>query len=731
MSEWEPATETEAAMRDALRAGDQEQYFRLLARAELVLPVDAEAFAGRAPAGWGTWTTESRTHVLAFTSPAALAACLAEHAGTFRTLPFHDLAIAWPDVEWWLAVNPGLPIEGYLPPWFVAQISRGDVRLPGRTLGARARMEQAVVSRASGAPAAEPPTGRGSGVSAGARGSGLSSADGSLRSSGGRALSRRAELLGRHGFQLPGSANAPRPDNGRAIGATPDNGRAIGATPDNGRAIGATPDNGRVAAASPGDDGPDHVGAVPYPAAGAGHAPSGTAVQSRPQAPDHVGGADYGPGTDPVTPAPRHGQPDPVAPTASVPEPRAAGSPAYPAHAPRPAPAARPGSTDLWDPQPQSLPTDRWEPQPAPASRPAPAGGPPAGTPSAQPAPAPTAVSAPAPAPAAVSAPAPAPAAVSAPAPDFTAANQVEESLLEAASEGSTDSFLSTLLLAKVLVPGPHDDAIAHIDQWRTEEIEGQPYVVVFTSAERLRAHLGEDRPADWIKFTQLINAWPREALSFAVNPGTPIGATLPGSQVVALAAWAAGEGLTDERPEPEAPAPEPEPPRPESTPSPPVGPVVMQKTIPASQVPYYLDRGYDRISGFVHRASEVTHLRTPTELYNALGLNYSDSKFSPDDPEVYVLRWAAHRGNLYRIPYGGQHEAAMHAMQGWVIERAPFRGNGFAPSESRDVIAEFKVDSARLPHGAELWQVDRDGNEKLVAVFDADWPRWQRVGEQ
>ena len=141
-------------------------------------------------------------------------------------------------------------------------------------------------------------------------------------------------------------------------------------------------------------------------------------------------------------------------------------------------------------------------------------------------------------------------------------------------------------------------------------------------------------------------------------------------------------------------------------------------------QVPYYLERGYDRVSGFVHRATEVAHLRTPADFYSALGLGYPDSPFKPDDNEAYVLRWTAHRGNLYRIPYGGPTEAAMRAMQGWVIERPPFRGNGFAPSEGRDVIAEFKVDSVRLPHGAQLWRVDADGTEKLIAMFDADAPR-------
>ncbi|MGC1214203.1 MAG: SseB family protein, partial [Micromonospora sp.] len=143
MTAWEPATEAEVAMGDALRAQDQQLYFRILTRTDLLLPVSAEALAGQVPMGWGTWTTGGRTHVLAFTSAAAMRACLGENAGTSRRTPYADLAAEWPNHEWWLAVNPGLPIEGYLPAWFVAQLSRGDVRLPGRTMGARARLERA------------------------------------------------------------------------------------------------------------------------------------------------------------------------------------------------------------------------------------------------------------------------------------------------------------------------------------------------------------------------------------------------------------------------------------------------------------------------------------------------------------------------------------------------------------------------------------------------------------
>jgi YD repeat-containing protein len=39
-------------------------------------------------------------------------------------------------------------------------------------------------------------------------------------------------------------------------------------------------------------------------------------------------------------------------------------------------------------------------------------------------------------------------------------------------------------------------------------------------------------------------------------------------------------------------------------------------------------------------------------------------------------------------------------------------------------------VDSVRLPHGSQLWRIDADGSERMVAIFDNDGPTWRRVGE-
>jgi hypothetical protein len=263
--------------------------------------------------------------------------------------------------------------------------------------------------------------------------------------------------------------------------------------------------------------------------------------------------------------------------------------------------------------------------------------------------------------------------------------------------------------------------------------VDGQPYVVVFTSPQRLTDHLGPETPSVATKFVHLIRVWPEDAWSFAVNPGTPVGATLPGGQIRALATWAAEVGLTDE-PSVEFETPVETPAATPAASPAPVKPVSadaevgMQKSVPPTQVPYFLERGYDRISGFVNRASEVAHLTTPEQLYTALGLGYPGSPFKPSDDEMYVLRWTAYRPDLYRIPFGGRDENAMRAMQGWMIERPPFRGNGFAPGETADVIAEYKVDSVRLPHGAQMWRLTRDGKETLIALFDSDGPRWVNV---
>ncbi|SFF59029.1 SseB protein N-terminal domain-containing protein [Actinoplanes philippinensis] len=1202
MSEWEPATDAEVAMRDALRTDDQESYFRILAGVDLLLPVSAEVLAGTAPMGWGTWSTGGRTHVLAFTSNAALQSCLADYTGSARRVPYSELANTWPNLEWWLAVNPGLPIEGYLPAWFVAQLARGDLRLPTRgpgreahptskiqELGAAAlaanrvggesggptyEPEPAVAVPAAaaappvpaavaappvpaappvapavapippvgntppmgpgglpvrtpsgtspsglpvrspsspsapgspaapgfpaapGSPAAVPggyqppatpaayappavpaapsvPPGRGGTGSAMATpgwekpgmpfrpeedprgplqdpgaplpvrtpmantppvpehvmpynpaeapvdpawagkqgpqqsgpapagapplaaplatpasappfaapasappfntpaappfnapaGSALASAppfggqagspaaaqfggpagsppppSAPAGSNLGGALPRRqpgqstggGSMTSMAGF-VPASSNAANAGNSPAIrpasppGApasappsygtptppfggpsgqasgvpassapgfggqaasgpgygAPSSGAGFGASASSGPATGSpasAPGSGGPGVGVPGFGGPASAGngfggpapsgsgfggpAAPGsgsgpassgpgfggpgssgPGSGGGPASSGPGFGGPGSAGPGSGGGSAssgpgfgGPGSSgsgfggPGSSGPAFGGPgaqQPVSPARPSAPPLAAsgagsGGPggALPRRQVTP-PSERPTSMaaaaqalgartpsnepPAWERQTPPPAADRFGPSgPAPSIVPRPEADSPAATTmtnllppvipgasgadrgaSAYPASgpgypasaAPQAYTQPAPGPAyglpPQGSPASAYAAQSLSGPafatqalpvatggytpsgasnmgvsgsatgsrgpsatDFVPANEVERELQDAADTGNTDVFLSTLLLAQVLVPvashsrpgsAPGESGFAFLP----EEVEGERYLIVFTSKDRLSDHFGEPTRTVGVRFYELIRNWPDPAWSFAVNPGTPVGAKYPGAQIIALANWATEAGLGAEPVEvpvtetPPAPVPAPEPASDEAQQA-----TVMQKTIAAEQVDYYLDRGYDRVAGFVHRASEVEHLRTPGELFGALGLYYDASPFQPDAKEAFVLRWPAYRPSLYRIPYGGQNEQALRAMDGWVIERPPFRGNGFAPGEGRDVIAEFKVDSVRLPHGAQLWSIDADGNERMMAIFDADGPKWRRVGE-
>ncbi|MEU4821095.1 SseB family protein [Actinomadura sp. NPDC023710] len=152
---------------------------------------------------------------------------------------------------------------------------------------------------------------------------------------------------------------------------------------------------------------------------------------------------------------------------------------------------------------------------------------------------------------------------------------------------------------------------------------------------------------------------------------------------------------------------------------------VVMQKAVRPEHVQHYLEGGYDLVAGYVHRLQDVQELRSPGALIRALGLVYEGSPFAPADEQIFVIRWPAVKPALFRRPLGGIDEWSMGIIPGgWVIEKAPFPGSGYAPGDG-PAIPEFKVQSQRLPHGAEMYRLDAQGRESLVAGYDADLRRW------
>ncbi|MBA8951025.1 hypothetical protein HNR61_002656 [Actinomadura namibiensis] len=373
--------------------------------------------------------------------------------------------------------------------------------------------------------------------------------------------------------------------------------------------------------------------------------------------------------------------------------------------------------------------------------------------------------------------------------PLFEPGNRIDQELYEAVLAGDSDAFLRVLLAANVLVPIPQDaplevTPIQREFRWEAA-LRGDDAVQVFTSLVRLREVLPESRFV-YADFRELIGSWPHQDWAMLLNPGTRIGASLRGDQVRALSEWAVRVGLV--RPLSEVPttpvpvhepqaapesfaAPEPDPtqtvqdvpadefgvpaaqepvhedvappvdpqrngaparperllpPEPEGEPVP--QPAIMQKVVPHPHVSWYLEQGYDRIGGFVHPTSDVADLQTPQQLYETLGLLYEGSPFSPDDEGVYVIRWPAYCSGLYRIPFGGRTEEELAAWgdAGWVLETEPFEGTGFAPG-SAGTIREYKVDSIRLPYGAEMYHLGADRSERFIAMYDPDRLAWLR----
>jgi hypothetical protein len=769
---WEPANQLEHQLRDALRDGDQDAYFALVSGAELFVPLPpGEGDPNSAnPAGGFTWPTSSRdgrTHVLAYTSSEAGQSCLGATYQQFVRMTLADMARTWPDQEWWLALNSGLPIEGYLPAWFIGQLTAGIAPIPGEASPQDAAPPaQAAVSGNTVPPMPD----------------------------GEQALTP-APLAAGHGVPP-----APPGQAGMHPGTAPDD--ALSVTMRDVLAAPAHDAAPPVPEAAPLPDAvPPPPQAVPAPAPEpepVSPLPPVPSPESAPAMPD----APVTDGPPPIDPPPLDGpfevDESPVVLhftpeaefTALDAEERALldaaargdrkeflrtllgvrqiwvpvvengdlmlapGRPGFQWHVDessgRPVVPLYTGPGRMRDamgghpfvlsdlakvlrfwPDPvlelvinggtaigASIPGDRV-----------------------------TGMSLQVDADAAARL-----------ANDFPAQSDAERQMFDVRSD--PEMVVKVLLDTTVFLPvwsrtppavqtRPGDAEFP----WSAVPVHGRPSVLAFTSFDWMKAAVGTTgfvMPT----FAELITAWPENDWSVSVNPGTPIEVALSGEQIRTLATSAAAPMSVSEATPPQIPpqadvppaateAPGVEgqaPPVPlETAPSgsrrddsggapdaPPGAWAIMQKVVPHEQVAWHLEQAYDRVAGFVHRVQDVVDLNTPKLIYESLGLLREDSPFGPDDTEVHVIRWPAYRSGLYRIPFGGQSEEAVRAWgdSGWVVELPPFGGDGFAPG-SAGSIREYKVDSMRLPHGSEMYAISSEGSERFVARYDADRLAW------
>ncbi|MDN3360013.1 SseB family protein [Actinomadura sp. DC4] len=731
---WEPANQLEHQLRDALRDGDQDAYFALVRGAELFVPLppgEADAVGEIPPSFiWPTSARDGRTHVLAYTSGEAARACLGPTYQQFVHLTLSDMARTWPDQEWWLALNSGLPIEGYLPAWFIGQLTAGIAPIPGEAPPQDATSPAAEAAPVQAAPVPAPLSSDGLAPQAAMPAPPLTEPLENGMHPGSMPADRGEETMRDVISPIPAAETSLPPD---AIAAptpppppAPVRGESAAAPLDGPFEVDETPVALHI---TPGLEFTplDEEERVLLEAATRGDRKEflRTLLGVRQIWVPVVEGGDLmlAPGRPGFQWYIDDSSGRPVVPLYTGPGRMRDAMGGHPFVLSDLAKVLRfwpdaglelviNGGTAIG----ASIPGDRVTPMSSQVDADA----------------------------------------AARLASDFPAQSDAERQMFDV--RGEPEMVVKVLMDTTVFLPvwsrtppavqtRPGDPTFP----WSAVPVRGRPSVLAFTSFDWMKAAVGTTgfvMPT----FAELVAGWPEEDWSVSVNPGTPIEIALSGEQIRGLAASVPGRGAEDIPPpgavsplgavplQGEMPPPVAEPvsyeaPPVESRPGPtrgepaetPPGPwAIMQKVVPHEQVPWHLEQAYDRVAGFVHRVQDVVDLNTPKLLYESLGLLREGSSFSADDAEVHVIRWPAYRSGLYRIPFGGQSEDAVRAWgdSGWVVELPPFGGDGFAPGSAGSV-REYKIDSMRLPHGSEMYAIGGDGSERFVARYDADRLVW------
>jgi hypothetical protein len=119
----------------------------------------------------------------------------------------------------------------------------------------------------------------------------------------------------------------------------------------------------------------------------------------------------------------------------------------------------------------------------------------------------------------------------------------------------------------------------------------------------------------------------------------------------------------------------------------------LLVKAIPPRLVEPYLTGQRSVIAGYVYRAQDC-NFSEPAGYYAALALGYKGSDFTPDMPELYVLRWPSLELSASLLPV------------------AP------AAAGQSSTVPEFYTLPVPVPIGAEIVRISV-GAEEFIARFD------------
>lgn len=154
----------------------------------------------------------------------------------------------------------------------------------------------------------------------------------------------------------------------------------------------------------------------------------------------------------------------------------------------------------------------------------------------------------------------------------------------------------------------------------------------------------------------------------------------------------------------------------------------VMQKVIPKNAFENYTKTGgWDaRVGGFMSRACDLMHLRTVEDYCYGLALNYCGSPYFNEEltkvivDEIYVMRYTLDNGAIRKLRIPNTADDLQNNPE-------PFKGHGYTGGginpEGKYILGgpEFVPEKGGFFEmtAAEIYRIDQNGNETLVAVLD------------
>lgn len=125
---------------------------------------------------------------------------------------------------------------------------------------------------------------------------------------------------------------------------------------------------------------------------------------------------------------------------------------------------------------------------------------------------------------------------------------------------------------------------------------------------------------------------------------------------------------------------------------------ILMQKAVTPDLSAACLTQGYDRVAGYVVRASDVAFATTPAQLFEVHGLGYPGSPFRRTDPFIDVLRfWSAPQLQYRDVP-------------GYIVPL-------------------WWLQHSRIPPDAELVRIYADGSSATLARYVDIGTGWTPAG--